>query len=473
MSDWCRKIADDARFQGFIIALIIFNAVLVGLETNSYIDEQFGGLIDTLESVILAIFVVEITIRLLAYLPRVGDFFKDLWNLFDFMVVAVSLLPAVGTMGMVARLARVLRLLRLFSRQRRLLGGAAVVAVLYLVAGVSIAVTNYQNRVAAALRHAERMVPTADDIARTPPPGHEKDVPVKVRIGIYLDRIGKISLKEATWTADFYVWFNWKGDDINPGETFHVIDGKIESKEKVKKASEGDEHYALYRVTAEITRFFNVTRYPVDDHVLTISIEDLELQSYQLEYEADEKGSTASSRVQVPGYTVRPYTPKVGVKPHSYKTRRGDPDLPEDYRATYSQAIFAIELSRPDYGFYMKMFLGLFVAVAIALLVFFIKPTDVDPRFGLGVGALFACIANMYITSTLLPDTGVLTLTDMVNSVSIMTVFVTLLQSTISLYIFDIQGDEALSRRFDRESFWLFFIAYTFINIAIPIAAKA
>src|SRR5262249_11002376 len=123
MSAWCRKIADDPRFQGVIIGLIVVNAVLLGLETNPSVAQRYGSLIDTLEALILAVFVVEITVRLLAYAPRVANFFTDPWNLFDFCVVAVSLLPAIGAMGMVARMARVLRVVRLlsFSRQLRLI----------------------------------------------------------------------------------------------------------------------------------------------------------------------------------------------------------------------------------------------------------------------------------------------------------------------------------------------------------------
>ena len=120
----------------------------------------------------------------------------------------------------------------------------------------------------------------------------------------------------------------------------------------------------------------------------------------------------------------------------------------------------------------MKLFVGLFGAVGVAMLAFFIKPTDVDPRFGLGVGALFAAIANTYITSSLVPDTGVLTLADMINGVGILIIFLSLLESTISLYLYDIKGKVELSRLFDRISFVIFLAAYVLINVAMPWAAS-
>jgi hypothetical protein len=117
------------------------------------------------------------------------------------------------------------------------------------------------------------------------------------------------------------------------------------------------------------------------------------------------------------------------------------------------------------------MFQGLWAAVAIAFLAFFIKPTDVDPRFGLGVGAFFAGVANAYIVSSLLPDSGAMSLADTVNGIGMGTIFATLVQSTISLYIYDIRGDVALSRLFDRISAVIFVTAYVAINVAVPWAA--
>src|SRR5204863_7634195 len=123
-----------------------------------------------------------------------------------------------------------------------------------------------------------------------------------------------------------------------------------------------------------------------------------------------------------------------------------------------------------DAGRYIKMFQALFVACAIALLALFIKPTDVDPRFGLGVGALFAGVANSYITNSLIPDTGTMTLADVVNGIGIAVILLSLVESTISLYLFDRQGDERLSQQFDRLSFWIFLIGDIALNAALLLA---
>jgi voltage-gated sodium channel len=115
LAQLCRRIASSSRFQGFVMALILANAVLLGVETSPEMMQRYGPAVDLAEWLIQAAFVIEIAIRLTAHLPRVHEFFRDGWNVFDFTVVTLSLLPAAGPFATVARLARVLRISRLVS----------------------------------------------------------------------------------------------------------------------------------------------------------------------------------------------------------------------------------------------------------------------------------------------------------------------------------------------------------------------
>jgi len=94
-----------------IIAIIVFNAVLLGLETSKPVMARFGGLITLLDTLCLAIFVAEIVAKLLAYQ---GRFFRDGWNIFDVLIVGMSLMPGSQTLS-VLRALRILRVLRVIS----------------------------------------------------------------------------------------------------------------------------------------------------------------------------------------------------------------------------------------------------------------------------------------------------------------------------------------------------------------------
>lgn len=102
---------ESAPVQKFITALIIINAVILGMETSPGVVAAVGPLIAALDHAILAVFVVEIAARM-AY--RRGAFFKDGWSLFDLAVVAIALAPTSPGLA-VLRALRVLRVLRLIT----------------------------------------------------------------------------------------------------------------------------------------------------------------------------------------------------------------------------------------------------------------------------------------------------------------------------------------------------------------------
>ncbi|QBX34721.1 ion transporter [Paracoccus liaowanqingii] len=110
------------RAQAFIMAVILFNALILGLETSRTLMASIGPLILFLDALCLMIFVVEIGLKLVARGPR---FFRDGWNVFDVIVVGIALMPA--TQGLsVLRALRILRLLRIVSvtpRLRRVVEG--------------------------------------------------------------------------------------------------------------------------------------------------------------------------------------------------------------------------------------------------------------------------------------------------------------------------------------------------------------
>ena len=348
---------------------------------------------------------------------------------------------------------------------------AALVVGLFLAAGLPFVHTLRANRQAAADRHAARIDPAADEPGVTAadrdlPPGA---TPTRVTAGVYVDRILQLSVKDVSWTVEFYLWFRWRGELPKSCEDFQVVDGSIDSKDKQADETIAGERYQRFRVVAKVTKFFDVSRFPLDDHLLTIAVELPGHVRQELLFVADRENTAVSSRVRVPAYEWRPAT--VLEKPHSYKTTRGDPRLPDGHMSTYSQLRAGIPIARSGWGMYFKLFQSLFVAVVLAHLSFFIRPTDVDPRFGLGVGALFAAVANAYVISSLVPDTGGLALADVLNAVGIGVILLTVVQSTASLYLYDRRGQQALSRAFDRVSFAVMLPSYALLNVALTWAA--
>jgi voltage-gated sodium channel len=115
LSSTSARIANSDRFQGFIFGVIVFNAIVLGLETYEAIDEDVGGLLTVLNDACLGIFVVELAIRISAYGTRPQDFFRDGWNVFDFVAITAAFAPGLRQNATLLRLVRLLRIVRIIS----------------------------------------------------------------------------------------------------------------------------------------------------------------------------------------------------------------------------------------------------------------------------------------------------------------------------------------------------------------------
>jgi voltage-gated sodium channel len=141
-------LVESSRVQAALIGLILVNAAVLGLETFPWARERWGDWLGALDRAILAVFVAEIALRLVAH--RLA-FFREPWNVFDFVVVGVALVPASGPFAVLRalRVLRVMRLISLVPSMRRVAGGLiAAVPGLGAVIGI-IAVVLYVSAVIA------------------------------------------------------------------------------------------------------------------------------------------------------------------------------------------------------------------------------------------------------------------------------------------------------------------------------------
>ena len=93
---WRQRLAtwlNTPFFGHTITALILLNAIILGVETSAVAQERAGQWLNLLNQIVLAVFVLEIVLKLVAFGPR---FFRSGWNVFDFLIVAISLAPASG-----------------------------------------------------------------------------------------------------------------------------------------------------------------------------------------------------------------------------------------------------------------------------------------------------------------------------------------------------------------------------------------
>ena len=107
------RVVAHPAFTAAIVATILVNAVVLGLQTYEGLEERWGRTLDLLNAICLGIFVVELLIRFAAYMPRPLAFFRDGWNVFDLVVIGAAFIPGIRDSSTLLRLARLLRIVRI------------------------------------------------------------------------------------------------------------------------------------------------------------------------------------------------------------------------------------------------------------------------------------------------------------------------------------------------------------------------
>ena len=297
--------------------------------------------------------------------------------------------------------------------------------------------------------------------------------PAEVTVGTYVNNVQDVTFKDGHLTMDFYVWFRWKADGrlakYKPLDSLELINGEIDNKGSVvEKELQDGNRYASARITATIYKTWEIALFPFDKHKVDVHLEDSKFDARQLMFVADDKNSHLGDEVALAGWTFHGFT--IAAAPKAYKTNYGVIGPKEDAGSTYSRVKFSIEMRREGTGPAVKLLTTVCIATLVAFVAFGIRPTDVDPRFGLGVGSLFAVAASAFIVASTVPDTAVLTIADRVHILAMWFIFASLVQSAFCLK-WDEAGRDLLYRCVDAWSLVLFPLAFGLATLWITSSA--
>ena len=285
--------------------------------------------------------------------------------------------------------------------------------------------------------------------------------PAKVIVGAYVNKLNEISFPQSKYSIDFYIWFRWKAEgelkDYKPLDSMELINGRIESKTSIVEKKIGDFSYASARVAATIFKNWELKAFPFDSHRMFVHVEDSQFFAEQVQFVPDEPNSRLGDELGVPGWNLTSFKAEVGRK--TYKTNYGDVSLPTDALSNYSRFTFGMNMERASFGSAAKLLSTVLAATLVAFIAFAIRPVDVDPRFGLPVGALFAVAASAFVVASSVPDSGVLTVADQMHMLAMLFIFGVLVQSAISLK-WDEAEQEAKWKMSDRIALIVFPILF-------------
>lgn len=286
----------------------------------------------------------------------------------------------------------------------------------------------------------------------------------KVYTGVYVDNVKSLSLKDDTWTVDFYIWFNWNGH-YNPGN-FQIIDASNVNIVQLKNSTEDNQNYSLYKVTATISKTFDMFRFPVDQQFLTIDIQDSEQGRQNLVYIPDNADSIVGPEVIIPGYTIDGVN--TTEKPYLYNSTMGDSTL-NNNTTIFSQLRSGILVSREDLTLLFLTLIGIFMAVFVALMSLLLSVTDNRSRISMETASMFVGVTSLILVTSLSP-VGVITVGHLITIVGLLIISLCILETVIAIN-YHKNGKEKLTRRLDLRTMPI--LAVGFIIIVISIIAFA
>jgi len=276
--------------------------------------------------------------------------------------------------------------------------------------------------------------------------------PAKVVVGTYVNKVQEVSFRDSRFAIDFYIWFRWKAEgalkDYKPLDSMELINGRVDNKSSVVEKVVNGENYASARITATIFKTWGLETFPFDNHQVRVHLEDSQYFADDLTFEPDRKNSRLGDEMSLPGWRLTDFS--LEAVPKTYNTNYGDLSAATDAQSTYSRLSFGMTMWRDGWGTAVKLLSTVVFATLVAFVVFGIKPSDVDPRFGLGVGALFAVAASAFVVASTQPDSGVLTIADEMHIIAMGFIFASVVQSAFCL-----KWDEAgLEDRYKKVDFW-------------------
>jgi len=296
--------------------------------------------------------------------------------------------------------------------------------------------------------------------------------PATVIVGTYVNQILDLSFRERRYVIDFWVWFRWMPEgelaDYKPLESFEIINGRVDAKTSIVEKRIGNASYASARVTASISQAWELDAFPLDRHRLRIHLEDSQHSGNEMGFAVDLANSRLGKEIELSGWTISRFDPQVTTT--LYDSNFGDISLPYKDYSKYSRFTFAMDLLRENNDAAMKLLGGMFFATLVAFAAFLIKPTDMNTRFGVGVGALFAVATSAVIAASAVPDSSALTTADTMHMISMGFIFASLAQSAICMKWVETQH-YARAKRLDRWSAALFPLLFVLICCTVVMRA--
>lgn len=298
-------------------------------------------------------------------------------------------------------------------------------------------------------------------------PAPSAAAPERPLIGVWITDLYDLDPNNRSFTAKFWLWSVVpKESKLKPLDTILVTHARQFTASRPVSIEQSGMIWTQVAVTAVIRHQWNVTHFPFDAHNLEIVFEDDEFDDTGLQYTADVRQSGIEDDGLTGSWKLKGFS--LATRTNTYRTTFGDPAL-QAPRSRWSQVVARIEVKRDAIGIFVKMLMGAYVAVVLALLSFRIKtdqPTLFSARLALLVGSLFATVVNLRSTESVIGRSDHFTLVDKIHTVIAVYILAAALAALVSRRDQDREQPEKAIRR-DRLAMIVFAVSFVAVNAVL------
>jgi hypothetical protein len=285
-----------------------------------------------------------------------------------------------------------------------------------------------------------------------------QEAPDSLLAGVYFTSLYDLDLAQKSFNVDFWLWFNYDNDSLHPMESVEIANAKEFNFSLQDTDVLDGKIWACQKVKALIKKEWDLRHFPFDRQRLEVRVEDALMDISTLRYFPDLEHSTYDKSISLDEWVIKDFSIRQDDK--TYATNFGNPTL--ENSSVYPAVTATFEIHRDGMGLFFKLFVGVYVAYLISLMVFFMGPENPE-RFGLIVGALFAGVANKYIVDSLMPPTIMLTLPDKIHNATFAYIILHLI-ATVIAYRLAARNRLQVGWRLDRWAFIGSLASYIAIN---------
>jgi hypothetical protein len=283
--------------------------------------------------------------------------------------------------------------------------------------------------------------------------------PDSVKAGVYIISVHDINFRDKEYTMRFWLWFIYDNPDFDFNRQLDLPNAKeIEVQEVIYDSLDG-RTWVIMKMKCTMKESWSVHDFPFDKQHLKMHIENTLFDKHSLVFAPDIVGSNYDRDDAIDGWQIQGF--HVSASENNYPTGFGDDSSAGQ---DFSSFDVGLELQRSAWGMFFKIFLGMYIAFLIATISFTPHPSEMEPRFGLPVGGLFAAVGNKYIIDSLLPESSQFTLVDTLHAITFIAIFATLLVSAIALKQYD-AGNKEGAERTNRKGARLVIALYILFNL--------